>query len=62
MITKIYGLIWGLGALSVAVFYFTGNFSPMIATVFGFLSFGAIFIGMLGVLPLTISHHPTEKH
>lgn len=62
MIVKIYGLIWVLGALAVAIFYLTGNFSPTMATVFGFLSFGAVFMGMLGILPLTIAPHPHEKH
>ncbi|HLM61673.1 MAG TPA: hypothetical protein VK308_12780 [Pyrinomonadaceae bacterium] len=61
MILKIYGLIWALGLMAVAALYMTGNFNQVVATVFGFLSFGAIFMGMMFVLPSTVVHH-AEKH
>lgn len=62
MVVKIYGLIWLLGILAVGVLYVTGNFTPSVSVLFGFLSFGAIFMGMIGVLPLTVVHHSPNKH
>ncbi len=62
MIVQIYGLIWALGVLAVGVLYVTGNFTPSVSVLFGFLSFGAIFMGMLGVLPLTVVPHSANKH
>ncbi len=62
MIVKIYGLIWLLGVLAVGVLYLTGNFTPSVSVLFGFLSFGAIFMGMIGVLPLTVVHQSPNKH
>ena len=58
MIVKIYALIWIVGALAAAVLYLTGYFTPVVSVLFGFLSFGAIFMGMLAVLPLTEAPHP----
>lgn len=60
MVVKVYALIWIVGALAAAILYLTGNFTPVVNILFGFLSFGAIFMGMLGVLPLTEAPHP--KH
>jgi zinc transporter ZupT len=62
MILKIYGSIWALGLVLAAVLYFTGNLTPIMHVVFGFLSFGAIFMGLLAVLPATEFHGPTENH
>ena len=62
MLVKLYALIWLLGLLAVGIFYFTGNFTPVVAIVFGFLSFGAIFMGIMGVLPETETHHSPTKH
>ncbi|HEX8268231.1 MAG TPA: hypothetical protein VF596_22725 [Pyrinomonadaceae bacterium] len=62
MIVKIYGLVWLLGVLAVGVLYLTGNFTPSVSVLFGFLSFGAIFLGMIGVLPLTVAHPAPDKH
>lgn len=62
MVAKIYALIWALGALAVGLLYFTGNFTPEISVLFGFLSFGALFLGLLAVLPLTVFHAEPTKH
>lgn len=59
MILKVYGLVWLLGILAVALAYVTGNFTPTVAVAFGFMSFGAVFMGMIGVLPMTVTH-PAE--
>ena len=61
MVVKIYGLIWVLGAIVAGVLYLTGNFTPMVNILFGILSFGAIFMGMIAVLPLTEAHHLPPK-
>lgn len=58
---KIYALIWVLGALAAGAFYLTGNFSPIVNVVFGFLSFGAIFMGMIAVLPYVTTHPSQTK-
>lgn len=62
MVVKIYGLIWLLGLLAVGITYLTGNLNPVMIVLFGFLSFGAIFMGMIGVLPVTVTHHSEPKH
>lgn len=62
MILKIYGSIWAIGLAAVAVLYFTGNLTPVLQVVFGFLTFGVLFMGLLAVLPATEFHGPTENH
>ena len=62
MVVKIYALIWILGALAAGVLFLTGNFTAYVNILFGFLSFGAIFMGMIAVLPLTETHHAPPKH
>lgn len=62
MLVKLYALMWLLGILAVAAFYFTGNFTTTVAVVFGFLSFGGIFLGMMNVLPEAVNHHSSAKH
>ena len=61
MILKIYGSIWAIGLVAAAVLYFTGNLTPVLQVVFGFLTFGALFMGLLAFLPATEFHAP-EKH
>ena len=60
---KIYGLIWIVGLLAAGALYLTGNLNPVMTVVFGFLTFGAVFMGMISVLPSTVVHHgPEKKH
>ena len=56
MVSKVYAVIWSLFALTAAVLFVTGNFSIMTAIVFGFTAFGLVFIGMMFVLPFSITH------
>lgn len=58
---KIYAAVWLLGIATVLITFLTGNFTPPVAVFFGFLSFGAIFMGMMGVLPMTVSHRADHK-
>ena len=62
MIVKIYALIWVVGIAAAAVFYLTGNLTPVMKVVFGFLTFGMVFMGMMGVLPITVAHSSAIKH
>ena len=61
MVVKIYALIWAVGALAAGILFLTGNFNSYVNILFGILSFGAIFMGMIGVLPLTEVHHSPKK-
>ena len=64
MCIKVYGLIWAFGIIAVAITYLTGNFTPTMNVVFGFLSFGLIFMGILSVLPMMVEeeHHAERNH
>jgi len=62
MVKRIYELIWGLVALAAVVFYWTGGFDAKTAVVFGFICIGLIFMGMMGVLPVTVHQHLHPKH
>ena len=61
MMTKIYISLWALYLLVVGAFYITGNTSPMAIVVFGFICFGMVFMGIIGVLPTTV-HDSHLKH
>lgn len=61
MIVKIYALIWVLGLLAAGILYLTGNLTPLMQIIFGFLTFGAIFMGMISVLPFVATHHSPSK-
>jgi hypothetical protein len=54
---KLYWWLWSVVAAAALGFYLFGSFSPMVAIVFGFIAFGMVFMGMIGVLP-TMSAHP----
>ena len=56
MIVKIYTVLWAMIAAAAAIMLLTGNFTELTLVVFGFIAFGMIFMGMIGVLPTTISH------
>lgn len=58
---KLYALVWAVGIAAVAAVYLTGNMTPTTAVFFGFLSFGAVFMGIMGVLPSTVSE-ANHKH
>lgn len=61
MIVKVYGMIWAFVATVAALVFLTGNFTELTAVVFGFISFGMIFMGMMGVLPSTMGHNAPAK-
>lgn len=55
MMVKLYAIVWVIGLAMVAAVYTTGNMTAELTVFFGFLSFGAVFMGMMGVLPSTVS-------
>ncbi len=42
----------GIGALLLV----TGSFTAMVGVVYGFLAFGLVFMGMISVLPVWMTH------
>lgn len=61
MLVKIYAYTWIVGLAAAGLFYLTGNFTPIVEVVFGFLTFAAIFMGMISVLPFWATHHSTNN-
>jgi hypothetical protein len=61
MSVKLYLEMWALGIIAVVALYLAGLFTPVVAVFFGFISFGAIFMGMMNVLPIQL-HAEHEKH
>ena len=61
MLTKIYFALWGVLAVAAAVIFLTGNMTRLALVVFGFISFGLVFMGMMGVLPIVVTAPVKEK-
>jgi hypothetical protein len=61
MFEKIYAMLWATIAVIAALFLVTGNFTMMTLVAFGFVSFGMIFMGMMCVLPSTVTHQAPPK-
>lgn len=62
MYVKIYTAVWLAVAIAAALFFVTGNMTPVVVVAFGFLAFGLTFMGMMSVLPSTVGHHaPAQK-
>lgn len=55
MYVKLYAAVWGLLLFIAVALAVTGNFTIMTAIVYGFISFGMIFMGMMSVLPSIVS-------
>ena len=61
MITKVYFALWGLLFVAAAVLLLIGSMTPMTLVVFGFTGFGMVFMGMMGVLPILVTHPEPAK-
>lgn len=61
MLVKLYILVWIVGLLAAAAFYLTGYLGSVTQIVFGFLTFTAVFMGMIAVLPFWTTHHAPTK-
>jgi hypothetical protein len=61
MLAKIYSFTWLVFFAIFLLTFFSGNLSMVAWTVFGFVAFEIIFMGMIGVLPITASHPESKK-
>ena|SRR5436190_22658877 len=57
MSVKFYNIVWLLFLGIVGICYLSGNLTPVVGVVIGFVAFGWVFMGMMVVLPTSI-HHP----
>jgi hypothetical protein len=62
MVLKVYIALWILGITAAATLYLTGNLTPFLRVFFGFLTFSALFMGFLSVIPATIFHGVPKEH
>ena len=62
MLIRLYEALWGVVIVAAFVTYITGYLTTATAVVFGFICAGLIFIGMMGVLPISVSHPPHPRH
>ena len=56
MLVKVYWMTWGVIGLAALLLFAAGSFTMMTGVVFGFIAFGMTFMGMMGVLPVIVSH------
>ena len=61
MSVRSYWLVCGVFVLASILLFATGNMTMMVSLVLGFLAFGLTFMGMMNVLPTTVSHVPHPK-
>lgn len=61
MSPKMYGFLWLVFGVLAGILFVGGVFTLMTAVVFGFVAFGLTFMGMMCVLPGTVSHPPVKK-
>lgn len=61
MLVKMYWMIWAIVAVAALMVFAAGSFTLMMATIFGFIAFGLVFMGMIGVLPAMVSHPAAPK-
>lgn len=53
---KFYIGLWSMFALALAVLFISGSLTMLSLSVLGFVGFGLIFMGMMCVLPATVTH------
>jgi len=55
--------MWAAFLITALALFLTGNLTMPVVVALGFISFGMIFMGMMAVLPATISHPvpPSER-
>ena len=56
MLVKVYWMTWGVTRLAALLLFAAGSFTMLAGVVFGFIAFGLTFMGMMGVLPVVVSH------
>ncbi|CAN5323287.1 hypothetical protein BH10ACI3_BH10ACI3_03410 [soil metagenome] len=60
MSPKFYGFLWMVYGGTAGILFLGGVFTLLTGVVYGFAGFGMIFLGIMCVLPGTVSHHPDE--
>ena len=58
---KGYFTLWVLLGLAAGVFFLTGNMTLGTIVVFGVISFGMVFMGKMGVLPIVVTEPAKHK-
>lgn len=58
MLLRIYQSLWLVYWLAALVLFVTGAMTSVAVVAFGFVAFGLVFMGMMCVLPFTVSHPP----
>ncbi|MFZ1702245.1 MAG: hypothetical protein WBO10_02135 [Pyrinomonadaceae bacterium] len=58
MTPRFYGMLWIGLAILAGVMFVSGAFNLLTLAIFGFILFGLVFVGMICVLPGTVSHPP----
>ncbi len=61
MIVRIYEVLWLAIVLVGALLFVAGQLTLTVGLVLGFVAFGMVFMGMMGVLPATISRPTPAK-
>ena len=61
MTARFYNIVWLVFLGIAAIVYVSGNMTPVAGVVFGFAVFGWIFMGMMCVLPVSITHPTPTK-
>ena len=56
MLTKIYTGLWIATLAAALALFLAGNMTMLAWVVFGFVAFGLVFMGMMGVLPAMVVH------
>ena len=61
MTPKFYSFLWIVFAVSAGIIWLAGVFTLTTVVVYGFISFGLVFAGMMCVLPGVVSHPTVAK-
>ncbi len=61
MTPKFYGYLWMVFWLAAGIIWLAGAFTMLTLVVFGFITFGLIFVGMMCVLPGVVGHPPAKR-
>lgn len=57
MLNKLYGLSWVAFLLLAGLLFVGGYLTEMAIVILGFVAFGLVFMGMIGVLPSSVGHN-----
>jgi hypothetical protein len=62
MVLRVYFSLWLFGMIAALGFYLTGNLNPFWRVLFGFLTFGTLFMGFLSIIPTVVFHGAPKEH